>query len=96
MVASLGPETRMTTGWRNGLTNATMAEEKGGDVAFGEEFEKEACETGEAGAVVNGIIDIRADNLSCARVLLAASRTFAMVKIEAVAGDVLSFVRHLG
>lgn len=87
MVALLGPETGLQR--RNGLTNTTMA---GTDVAFGEEVSG----TDEAGAVLNGVIGIRADKLSCARVLLVASRAFSMLKIEAVANDVLSFSRQLG
>lgn len=107
MVALLGPETELqrTTGLRNStgngpglsaLTSATVAGRQGADVEFGEEIEREAHGTDEADAVVNGIIHIRADKLSCARVLLAASRTFATLKIEALANDVLSVARQLG
>ena len=98
MVASLGPAAELQK-------NEKLGSGKGNDSGNGQELGVAEGVEGGIGrekadlddvSVNGGTVHVRADKLSCARVLLAATRTFASQKMDGLARDVKSLARQLG
>lgn len=80
IVASLGPSGELFKG--SGLSNEEVAI-KGEDAVATD-------------ATLNSLVQVHPDKLSCARMLLAAVRTFASHKIKTLSADVEAVAGQLG